>query len=99
MEIPELARVFESLSRAGVDLAGVSLDFGQMVEVRSYLEQRSVPYRNYLLNENDVAQLFDSEQITVPLTLLLDEGGRVVRAFSGWSAETRAGIEALLPDH
>jgi thiol-disulfide isomerase/thioredoxin len=99
VEIPELAQVFESLSRAGVDLVGVSLDFGQMAEVQSYLKERSVPYRNYLLNENDVPQLFASEQITVPLTLLLDERGRVVRAFSGWSAETRAGIEALLPDH
>ncbi len=99
VEIPELARLFEPLSKAGVDLVGISLDFGQAAKVQSYLKERSIPYENYILSEKDVARIFSSEQVTVPLTLLLDERGRVVRAFSGWSAETRAGIEALLPNH
>lgn len=98
VELPELAQVFEPLSRAGVDLVGVSLDFGQMAKVQSYLAEQSIPYGNYILSESDVTKLFTSGQATVPLTLLLDERGHVVRAFSGWSAETRAGIEALLPD-
>lgn len=99
VEIPELARLAEPLSQAGVDLVGVSLDFGQTERVQFYLEERSISYENFLLNESDVAQLFASEQVTVPLTLLLDERGRVLQAFSGWSAETRAAIEALLPGH
>jgi thiol-disulfide isomerase/thioredoxin len=97
VEIPELALLFEPLSHAGVDLMGISLDFGSSADVQEYLNERSVPYVNYILNEKDVARIFSSGQITVPLTVLVDEQGRVVRAFSGWSAETRAGIEALLP--
>lgn len=99
VEIPELARLYGPLSEAGVDLVGISLDFAQAEKVQSFLKERSATYENYILNEKDVAKIFSSKQVAVPLTLLLDERGRVVRAFSGWSAETRAGIEDLLPNH
>ncbi len=98
VEIPELALLAEPLSGAGVDLVGISLDFGGSAPVQAYLEERSVEYVNYVLNEEDVPLVFASGQITVPLTVLLDEEGRVISVFSGWSAETRAGIEALLPN-
>ncbi|MFQ5790849.1 MAG: redoxin domain-containing protein [Acidobacteriota bacterium] len=98
VEMPELARVYDRLSRSGVDLIGVSLDFGQRDRVRSFLEERSIPYPNFLLSEQDLPRLFASGQITVPLSLLVDGDGRVVQAFSGWSAETRAGIEALFSE-
>ncbi len=99
VEMPELAQLHEPLAQAGVDLVGISLDFDQSAPVQEYLKERSVPYRNYILNEEDTTKIFASGQITVPLTILVDEQGLVVRAFSGWSAETRAGIEALLPSH
>jgi thiol-disulfide isomerase/thioredoxin len=99
VEMPELARIYEPLSGAGVDLIGVSLDFGQAEKVETFLKERSIPYRNFLLSEDAVSKVFASGQITVPLSLLLDEDGRVVQAFSGWSAETRAGIEALLTNN
>ena len=96
VEMPELARIYEALSKAGVDLIGISLDFGQKERVQSYLKERLIPYPNYILSEKDVPQIFASGQIIVPVSLLLDEEGRVVQAFTGWSAETRAGIESLI---
>jgi len=99
VEIPELARMSGPLSEAGVNLVGISLDFDQAEKVRSYLEERSVTYANYILPEKDLARIFSTGQVTVPLTLLLDEQQQIVRAFSGWSAKTRTGIEALLANH
>jgi peroxiredoxin len=95
VEIPELARLYEGLRAAGVDLLGISLDSGQPDQVRAYLEERSVPYRNFVLEPSELGKVFAQGQATVPLTLLIDEEGGVVDAFSGWSSETRAFIEAL----
>ncbi len=96
VEMPELAALYESLSRTGVDLIGISLDFGQEERVHSYLKERSIPYPNFVLGEQDVEKVFSSGQLTVPLSLVLDDEGRVVEVYSGWSADTRDGIEALL---
>jgi thiol-disulfide isomerase/thioredoxin len=96
VEMPELAALYESLSRTGVDLIGISLDFGREEQVHSYLKERSIPYPNFVLGEQDVEKVFSSGQLTIPLSLVLDEEGRVVEVYSGWSADTRDRIETLL---
>ncbi len=95
VEMPELSRLQDKLSAAGVDLLGISLDFGQRDAALSYLEERSIRYKNVLLDEKDIKKVYASPQLTVPLTLLVDEAGRVLEAHSGWSAETRARLLAL----
>ncbi len=95
VEMPELSRLQDKLAAAGVDLIGISLDFGQRDAALSYLEERSIRYKNVLLDEKDIEKIYASPQLTVPLTLLVDEEGRVLEAHSGWSAETRARLLAL----
>ncbi len=95
VEMPELSRLQDKLSAAGVDLIGISLDFGQRDTALSYLEERSIRYTNVLLDEKDIMKVYASPQLTVPLTLLVDEAGRVIEAHSGWSAETRARLLEL----
>jgi thiol-disulfide isomerase/thioredoxin len=95
VEMPELSRLHDPLSDAGVDLIGISLDFGRRDAALSYLEERSIRYTNFLLDEKDIGKIYASPQLTVPLTLLIDEAGRVLEAHSGWSADTRARLEAL----
>lgn len=95
VEMPELSRLQDKLSAAGVDLLGISLDFGQRDAALSYLEERSIRYKNVLLDEKDIKKVYTSPQLTVPLTLLVDEAGRVLEAHSGWSSETRARLLAL----
>ena len=94
-EMPELNNAYKSLSEAGVDLVGVSLDFGRLDAAHAYLEERSIAYPNYLLREEELGKIFASAQASVPLSLVLDAEGRLIDAFSGWSAETRRSIEAL----
>ena len=85
----------DQLSAAGIDLLGISLDFGQRDAALSYLEERSIRYKNVLLDEKDIKKVYASPQLTVPLTLLVDEAGRVLEAHSGWSAEIRTWLLAL----
>ena len=94
VEMPELERLFPKLEAAGVELVGISVDTDTNA-VPSYLEARKISYPNYTLAESDFGKIFAGASLTVPLTLVLDAGGNVIDAFSGWSASTRSAIEAL----
>lgn len=94
VEMPELQKVYPSLRAAGIDLIGISLDT-ERDKIPAYLEERGIRYPNYVLPSEDFSAIFPGDSLTVPLTLLLDERGVLVEAFSGWSAETRARLEAL----
>ena len=95
-EMPELEALYEDLAAAGVDLVGINVDFGTLELVEGYLAERRISYPNYLMGEADLPKLFPSQQLTVPLTLLVDESGHVVSAYSGWFAETRTALEELI---
>ncbi len=94
VEMPELESLFPKLAAAGVDLVGISVDTDKGA-VPGYLEARQISYPNYTLAESDFGKIFAGASLTVPLTLVLDARGKVTDAFSGWSAETRAAVEAL----
>ncbi len=98
VEMPELERLFPKLEAAGVELVGISVDTDTGA-VPGYLEARQISYPNYTLAESDFGKIFAGSSLTVPLTLVLDARGSVIDAFSGWSASTRADIEALAGIH
>ena len=95
VEMPELAKLHAPLQRNGVDVLGISLDFEALSRVRSYLSEREIPYPNVLLSEDDLPVLFSTSQVAVPMSLLLDEQGRLLELISGWSAETKQRLEEL----
>ena len=49
----------------------------------------------YLADEQGLEQLYPMGQAIVPLTLLLDEQGRIAEILSGWSAASRRTLEEL----
>ncbi len=83
-----------SLRAAGIDLVGISVDT-ERDKVEAYLEEKGIRYPNYVLASEDFSAIFPGGTLTVPLALLLDERGVPVEAFSGWTTETRARLEAL----
>ena len=95
VEMPELERAYPELQAAGVDLVGLSVDTAPD-GVPAYLEAKGISYPNHVVAEDDFGKIFAGDALTVPLTILLDERGRVVEAYSGWSADTRAKIESLI---
>jgi len=95
-EIPELQALRPKLARAGIDLVGLSVDSPESLEfVPQYLADRSVSYPVFTTDEAGLERLFPDGEVTVPITLLLDDSGTLLRVFSGWSARTEAEILSL----
>ena len=91
VEMPELERAYRALQVAGIDLIGLSVDTAPE-GVPGYLEAKGITYPNFVVAEDDFPKIFKGDALTVPLTVLLDEAGLVVEAYSGWSTDTRAKI-------
>ena len=95
-EMPELEALYKDLATARIDLVGINVDFGTLDLVEGYLSERNISYPNYLMNETDLPKLFPLQQLTVPLTLLVNDSGHVVSAYSGWSPEIQSTLKKLL---
>lgn len=95
VEMPELERAYLGLRAAKIDLIGLSVDTAPE-GVPAYLKAKGITYPNFVVSKDDFSKIFKGDSLTVPLTVLLDEAGLVVEAYSGWSADTRAKIESLI---
>ena len=92
-EMPELQRLDPRLERAGVDLLGVSVDLDPSADVPGYVAARGVTYPIYTTDEATLDRLYPTGEATVPLTLLVDEQGRIMEILSGWSERTERKLE------
>lgn len=94
-EMPELESLREALAARGIDLIGLNVDTDPAARVAEFIEMTGARYPNYRGGVAAVEQLFATEELSVPLTLLLDEAGVVRELIPGWSAETRRRLAAL----
>jgi peroxiredoxin len=95
-EIPELQKLYPDLERSGVDLIGISVDLDTVEHVAEYVRDRGVGYPIYTTDVSAMETLFPRGEVVVPVTALLDEQGRVVRVYSGWSPESEEAIRGLV---
>ncbi|MFQ5670056.1 MAG: ASPIC/UnbV domain-containing protein [Acidobacteriota bacterium] len=97
-EMPEL----EELHRAGretrrLQVAGISLDRPSGRErIPAFLQKAGITYPVYTAAADRLGSLFTRPDVSIPLSLLVDDQGRVVDAFSGWSEEARRRVKARL---
>ena len=94
-EMPELQRLHPDLQRAGVDLIGVSLDRETVAQVSPVVRKRGVTYPNYTTGDETFEALYPRGEAIVPITVLLDERGRVLQVFSGWSERSERALREL----
>ena len=94
-EMPELERLREPLAAAGIDLVGLSIDTDTMERVAPFLRDMGTTYPVHVSNDERIVDLFEGGAITVPLSVLLDADGRVLRVIGGWSVETAEQFHAL----
>lgn len=94
-EMKELQSLLPRLQAAGVDLIGVSLDFGQTARVRDFLRDNGIRYPILIAAEGSLDKLLSGDDLGVPFSLLLDEKGALLAAYSGWTPQTRQSIEKL----
>jgi thiol-disulfide isomerase/thioredoxin len=94
-EMPELERLAPQLRAQGIDLIGLSIDTEGVGVVKEFLSRRPVTYPILNVGEQGIAQIFAGDEAAVPISVLLDERGRVQQVIGGWSRQTAREFEAL----
>jgi thiol-disulfide isomerase/thioredoxin len=95
-EMPELQRIYTDLDRAGVDLVGVSVDLDTVDGVPRYLEARGITYPIFTTDDAALEMLYPRGEAVVPLTVLLDDEGRILEVLTGWSESSQDALRALV---
>ena len=88
-EMPELQRLRAALSAQGIDLVGVSVDTEPDAKVADFAHKLGAEYPIFLGGVPVIEKVFEGDQLAVPLSVLLDERGRVLEIVSGFSANTQ----------
>src|SRR6266568_7457246 len=94
-EMPELNRLRAPFAQNGVDLIGLNLDTDPDAHIREFLQKVPVDYPIYRGGAAAVEQLFATDEVAVPLSVVVDPRGNVQQLISGWSSETKQKFEAL----
>lgn len=94
-EMPELEALYPAFQERGIDLVGLSIDTDTVDRLQEFLEQVGTTYPIHVTHDERVPELYEGGEITVPLTVLLDENGRVLQVIGGWSAATASRFRAL----
>jgi thiol-disulfide isomerase/thioredoxin len=96
-EMPELEAMRERLAARGVDIVGVSVDTEPAAPVAAFSRER-VRYPVFRLDPAAMGQLYTSDEVTVPLSFVVEPDGRVSELVPGWSDASRRRFEALAGD-
>jgi thiol-disulfide isomerase/thioredoxin len=88
-EMPELEQLRASLATNGVDLIGLNVDADPEAKITQFLTKTIVQYPIYVGGVPALEQLFAGDEVSVPLSVLLDEHGNVIDLIPGWSGETK----------
>ena len=88
-EMPELQSLLPRLAEAGIDLVGVSVDTNAAVDLAGFAKRVGATYPVFFGGEAAVSSLYATDEVVVPVTVHVDEGGLVSDILPGWSETTR----------
>jgi thiol-disulfide isomerase/thioredoxin len=94
-EMPELQELNPALEAAGIDLIGISLDVDTADMVPAFLDSLAITYPVYTTADPRVPELYSGGEVFIPLSVLVDDRGRVLQVIGGWSPETAAALSEL----
>lgn len=94
-EMPELQRLAPRLNAQGIDLIGLSIDTEGIGVVKDFLRSLKVTYPIVNVGAEGIARIFAGDEAAVPVSVLLDQQGRVQQVLHGWSLQTAREFEAL----
>jgi thiol-disulfide isomerase/thioredoxin len=96
IEMPELDKLRVRLAARGLDLVGLNVDTDPKADVRGFLRENRVGYPIYLGGVPAVESLYATDELSVPLSFVVDERGVVTEVIRGWSARTQRRFEELI---
>ena len=88
-EMRELEELRERLAAGGIDIVGLNVDTDPDADIPGFLRRTGVTYPIALGGTAAVEALYATEELTVPMSLLLDDQGVVRDVFGGWSEGVR----------
>ena len=94
-EMPELDRLRPRLLDRGIEVVGLSLDRMGTKGIKEYLKAHNITYPIYVAGDDTVAQIYETPEVWLPLSILLDEKGVVTEIFIGPSHKVLGKIERL----
>jgi len=94
-EMPELEQMRARLTAKGFDLMGLNVDTDPEAHIAQFLRETKVQYPILLGGAPAVERLFSGEELSVPLTILLDDKGFVTELIPGWSGATKRRFDQL----
>lgn len=97
-EMPELEGMRTRLAARGVDLLGLNVDTDPAADVRGFLKENRVGYPIYLGGVGAVEKLYATDELSVPLSILVDDKGVVREIIPGWSHKTQQRFAELLKE-
>jgi thiol-disulfide isomerase/thioredoxin len=94
-EMPELEKLRAPLAARGIDLIGLNVDSDPVADVSGFIKAHGVQYPNYLGGVGAIESLYATDELSVPMSLVVNDKGVVTEIIPGWSAETRKRFSAL----
>ncbi len=95
-EMPELQRMRPQLAARGVDLIGINVDTEKGANIKGYIANKRVTYPNIIGGVAAIEQIYATDELSVPLTILVDDKGIIKELIPGWSAETQRKFNLLV---
>jgi len=94
-EMPELEKLRAPLAARGIDLMGLNVDSDPAADVGGFIKAHRVQYPNYLGGVQAIESLYATDELSVPMSVIVDDRGVVAEIIPGWSAETRKRFSVL----
>ena len=95
-EMPELEAIHQSAGENGLRVIGISLDDATTRDaVPGFLQEMGVTYPIAVAEAGFISSFYTTDNVTVPISVLVDAEGNISDLFSGWTAETREQLEAI----
>ena len=94
-EMPELESLRGRLAANNIDLIGLNVDAENDANIKGYINGKRVTYPVLVGGVTAIENIYATDELSVPLTILIDEKGIVTDLIPGWSAETQRKFRSL----
>ena len=95
-EMPELEHLRPLLASRGIDIIGLNVDtVPEEARIKKFIARTGVGYAIYVGGVPAIEQLYATDELTIPVSFLVDEQGVVTEIIPGWSSETQRRLAAL----
>jgi peroxiredoxin len=94
-EMPELQALVPGFAARGIDLVGVSVDTEPRADLAGFAKRAGASYPLFAGGEPAIAALYATDDLFVPMSVVVDATGVVSDILPGWSEATRKRFQAL----